>query len=194
MITKFAELMNKSTLAVVALTMGAAAQQDPFAPPERAWQQGAIYKNTIPTGWETLILADTEEEHEIARKVIEIYRLFEEGPTEENLAPLVSERYIQHSVFLPNGRAPLVELFGQSAEEYGDFINIDVHRVIVQDNYAFAHVNFRNLDTDNPNDLGIAAVDIYRFNDEGLLEEHWDVLQNVPAFSPNPNGMFLLAE
>lgn len=191
---KAATLTSKAALVVVALTMSAAAQEDPFAPPQRAWQQGAIYKNTIPTGWETLILADTEEEHEIARKVIEIYRLFEEGPTDENLAPLIAQRYIQHSVFLPNGRAPLAELFGQTFEEYGHVMSIDVHRVIVQDNYAFAHVNFRNLDNDDPNDLGIAAVDMYRFNDDGLLEEHWDVLQNVPAFSPNPNGMFLLAE
>jgi len=177
---------------LVALVTGAAAQDDPFAPPERAWQQGAIYKNSVPTDFETLILADTDEEHEIARKVIEIYRIFAEGPTDENLSHLISERYIQHSVYLPNGRAPLAELFGLAAEEYP--VTIDVHRVIVQDDYAFAHVNFRNLDTDDPRDMGMAAVDIYRFDEDGLLVEHWDVLQDVPAFSPNPNGMFLLAE
>lgn len=187
-----ARLTTKALMILVALSISAAAQDDPFAPPERAWQQGAIYKNTIPTDFETLILADTEEEHEIARKVIEIYRIFEMGPTDENLSHLISERYIQHSVYLPNGRAPLAELFGLAAEEYP--VQIDVHRVIVQDNYAFAHVNFRNLDTDNPNDMGTAAVDIYRFDENGLLVEHWDVLQDVPAFSPNPNGMFLLAE
>lgn len=188
---KAATLMSAAALAI-GVPLFSAASDDPFAPPERAWQQDAIYKNTIPTGWETLVLADTEAEREIARKVIEIYRLFESGPTDENLSPLIAERYIQHSVFIPNGRAPLAELFGQSAEEYP--VVIDIHRIIVQDNYAFAHVNFRNLDNENPNDLGMAAVDIYRFNDAGLLEEHWDVVQNVPAFSPNPNGMFLLAE
>ncbi|MEM1074990.1 MAG: nuclear transport factor 2 family protein [Pseudomonadota bacterium] len=168
------------------------AQDDPFAPPERAWQQGAIYKNSVPTGFSTLILADTEQEREIAQKVIEIYRIFESGPTDENLSHLISARYIQHSVYLPNGRAPLVELFGLAAEEYP--VQIDIHRIIVQENYAFAHVNFRNLDTANPKDLGLAAVDMYRFNDDGLLVEHWDVLQEVPAFSPNPNGMFLAAD
>ncbi|MEM0947265.1 MAG: hypothetical protein AAGB07_00105 [Pseudomonadota bacterium] len=187
-----ANLMLKAGIAFVALSMGAAAQDDPFAAPERAWQQGAIYKNTIPQGWETLILADTEEEREIADRIIEIYQVLSTNPSNETLAHLVVERYIQHSIFLPNGRVPFSELFGESAEQYP--VKIDVHRIIVQDKYAFAHVNFRNLDNDDPTDLGIAAVDIYRFNDDLLLAEHWDVLQDVPTFSPNPNGMFLLAE
>ncbi|MEL7487127.1 MAG: hypothetical protein AAGJ87_07930 [Pseudomonadota bacterium] len=174
---------------------GAFAQdaKDPFAPPTRAWEQGAIYKNTIPKTFKTHILADTDAEREIARKVIKIYDIFVEGPTNDNLAGLISDEYIQHSIFLPNGRAPLAELFGFSAEQYP--VAIDIHRIIVSGNYAFAHVNFRNLETDDPRDLGIAAVDMYRFDEEtGLLEEHWDVLQNVPSHSPNPNGMFLLAE
>ncbi|MEL6300478.1 MAG: hypothetical protein AAFR07_02435 [Pseudomonadota bacterium] len=167
--------------------------KDPFAPPTRAWEQAAIHRNSVPTDFETLILASTDAEKEIAQKVIRIYEIFEEGPTNENLAPYISDEYIQHSVFLPNGRAPLAELFGFSAEQYP--VAIDVHRIIVSGNYAFAHVNFRNLENDDPRDLGIAAVDMYRFDEEtGLLEEHWDVLQNVPSHSPNPNGMFLLAE
>lgn len=186
-------------LTLTVLVVGAEAQQtDPFAPPTRAWEQGAIYQNTIPESFETLILANTDEEKAIAERVIRIYEIFTEGPTNENLAPLISDEYIQHSIFLPNGRAPLAELFGMSVEERtaeGAKVSIDVHRIIVSGNYAFAHVNFRNLDNSDPRDLGIAAVDMYRFNAEtGILEEHWDVLQNVPSHSPNPNGMFLLAE
>ena len=186
-------LTTWAAVLLVGLSSNAAAQEDnPFAPPERAWQQGMIYRNTVPTGFEPLILADTPEEIAIAEKILEIYRIFENGPTNENLAPLISDEYIQHSSMLPNGRAPLAELFGRSWEQYPSAI--DVHRIMVQGNYAFAHVNFRNLETDDPRDLGMAAVDIYRFDEDGILVEHWDVLQNVPAFAPNPNGMFLLAE
>lgn len=170
-----------------------AQENDPFAPPTRAWEQGSIYRNSVPTDFETHILAETEAELEIAQRVLDMYEIFVNGPTDENLAPYISDEYIQHSIFLPNGRAPLAELFGGSAEERE--ISIDIHRIIVSGNYAFAHVNFRNLDFDDPRDLGIAAVDMYRFDEEtGLLEEHWDVLQNVPSHSPNPNTMFLLAE
>lgn len=196
-------IIPAALLAALTPSMSACAQQtdvattaksgDPFAPPTRAWEQGSIYKNTIPRNFKTHILADTDAEREIARKVIKIYEIFTEGPTDENLSGLISDKYIQHSIFLPNGRAPLAELFGFSAEQYP--VAIDIHRIIVSGNYAFAHVNFRNLETDDPRDLGIAAVDMYRFDEEtGLLEEHWDVLQNVPSHSPNPNGMFLLAE
>lgn len=187
-------LLAAAAIALLLTTPKSIAQEsNPFAPPTRAWEQGAIYKNSVPTNFETHILAETEAELEIAQKVLDIYEIFVTGATNENLAPYISDEYIQHSIFLPNGRAPLAELFGGSVEER--VISIDIHRVIVSGNYAFAHVNFRNLDHDDPRDLGIAAVDMYRFDEEtGLLEEHWDVLQNVPSHSPNPNTMFLLAE
>ena len=183
-----------SSLALIVATPPTLAQDaSAFAPPTRAWEQGAIYKNSVPIWFKTHILAATEAELQIVQRVLDIYEILVAGPTNENLAPYVSDEYIQHSIFLPNGRAPLAELFGGSAEERE--ISIDIHRIIVSGNYAFAHVNFRNLDHDDPRDLGIAAVDMYRFDEEtGLLEEHWDVLQNVPSHSPNPNTMFLLAE
>lgn len=37
----------------------------------------------------------------------------------------------------------------------------------------------------------MAAVDTYLFGADGRVEEHWDVLQDVPTHSANPNGMFL---
>ncbi len=32
-------------------------------------------------------------------------------------------------------------------------------------------------------------MDIFRIED-GLIKEHWDVIQEVPATSPNPNSPF----
>ena len=77
-----------------------------------------------------------------------------------------------------------------------------VHKIIAVGDYVWAHVNFLNLFTDDPNDTGIAGVDIYRMNAEGQAVEHWDTLQLVgtrqnsaPLIAPNipranANGMF----
>jgi predicted SnoaL-like aldol condensation-catalyzing enzyme len=57
---------------------------------------------------------------------------------------------------------------------------------------VWAHVNFINLYNDEPNDRGVAGVDIYRFNSDGKMVEHWDVLEEVPdpSKAANANGMF----
>ena len=55
-----------------------------------------------------------------------------------------------------------------------------------------ALVNFLNLDSDDPNGMGIAGIDIFRFNPDVKIVDHCNVLQEVPnsAKAANTNGMF----
>jgi predicted SnoaL-like aldol condensation-catalyzing enzyme len=80
--------------------------------------------------------------------------------------------------------------------------SIVVYRIIAVADYVLVHVNFLNLFNDDPEDTGIAVVDIYRMDADGRAIEHWDTLQLVgdpknsaPLIAPNipranANGMF----
>ena len=97
---------------------------------------------------------------------------------------LLGPKYIQH-----NPRA------GDGGEALRGLINIfksnspllkgEVKRVIVEGDLVVLHVHSRPT----PDALGNAIVDIFRV-ENGLIVEHWDVIQPVPEKSANTNTMF----
>src|SRR6201997_1592118 len=121
--------------------------------------------------------------------------------SEEGTAKFVSPAYIQHNPLIADGSVALGKFFAQITRERAN-ARVVVYRIIAAGDYVWAHVNFLNLFTDDPNDTGIAGVDIYRMDAEGQAVEHWDTLQLVgtpqnsaPIIAPdipraNANGMF----
>ncbi|MEO1657284.1 MAG: nuclear transport factor 2 family protein [Pseudomonadota bacterium] len=158
--------------------------------PTKSRDQELIYLQGVPKDFETHIFVADEQGAARAQQLIEIYKILEAGPTIEKVRKYVSDDYIQHSTMLPDGPQPLAMLFASSAKQYP--VKIDVHKVAVVGDFGMAHVNFRNLSTEDPADLGIAAVDMYYWGEDGKIVEHWDTLQNVPTHSANSNTMFLL--
>lgn len=57
--------------------------------------------------------------------------------------------------------------------------------MIAEGNLVVVHAHSRA----NDNDLGMAAIDIFRIQD-GKIVEHWDAVQAVSAKPANPNTMF----
>ncbi|MEM9670068.1 MAG: hypothetical protein AAF950_14190 [Pseudomonadota bacterium] len=160
-----------------------------FAPPTKSQDQQLDKRNTVSKDFETHIIVADEAGRARAERIMELYEVFATNPTGETLRPFLSDRYIQHSTGVPNGRNPIAMLFASSVAQYD--VKIDVHKIIVVGDWAMAHVNFRNVDNAEPDDLGTAAVDMYFFGPDGRVEEHWDVLQQVPTHSANTNGMFV---
>jgi predicted SnoaL-like aldol condensation-catalyzing enzyme len=97
-------------------------------------------------------------------------------------------KYIQHSPGLADGLAGLMVLVEEFDSLYSDY-SISVKRVIAEGDMTVAHCHYKF----GKNDLGKAIVEIFRFED-GLMVEHWDVIQEVPESevtgNANGNGMF----
>jgi predicted SnoaL-like aldol condensation-catalyzing enzyme len=106
-------------------------------------------------------------------------KVFNEGRADV-LSGLIAGPYIQHNPLFPDGPDPLMGYLKQAGG-----LPCEVKRLAIDGNLAFVHVRY-------PDWAGKehAAVDIFRFNDEGKIVEHWDVLQPVPDTSANNNTMF----
>lgn len=96
-----------------------------------------------------------------------------------------AEGYVQHSPGLANGLESLLELIAGFDRDFPGYA-IAVKRVIAEGDLVFAHCHY----TYGPRDpRGKAIAEIFRFEGARIVE-HWDVIQDVPATSRNPNGMF----
>ena len=121
--------------------------------------------------------------------------------SEESVARFMAPSYVQQNPLIPDGAAGLGKFFGQVTKERAR-ARVVVHRIIAVGDYVWAHVNFLNLFNDDPQDTGIAGVDIYKMDADGKAIEHWDTLQVVgdptnsaPWLAPNvpranSHGMF----
>ena len=109
----------------------------------------------------------------------------------EAVAKFLIPEYIQHNPLVPDGATGLAAFFDKVAKDRAD-LRVVVHRIAAAGDYVWAHVHFINLFNDNPEDRGIAGVDIYKMNAEGRAVEHWDVLQEIgdPKNVAHANGMF----
>ena len=134
--------------------------------------------------------------------ILRLYDLMiNQKKSQEATAKFVSPAYIQHNPLIADGSDALGKFFGKVTKERAR-ARVIVHKIIAVGDYVWAHVNFLNLFNDDPQDTGIAGVDIYKMGDDGRAIEHWDTLQFVgdpknsaPWFAPNvprsnPNGMF----
>ena len=151
-----------------------------------------------------LVIVDAHDRRAVrnVNNVLTLYQMMiNENQAVAGTAKYLTPGYIQHNPLIADGGPSLGKYFA-SVKAAHPRAHVVVYRIIASGDYVFAHVNFVNLLTDDPNDPGIAGVDIYKMNADGKAVEHWDTLQLVgdpknsaPWAAPNipranSNGMF----
>jgi len=94
------------------------------------------------------------------------------------------QHYVQHSSLADPGLDALKAFLARVRIESPD-ARQTIHRAMADGDLVMVHVHVERW----PGDPGLAVVDIFRC-EAGEIVEHWDVIQEIPADNPNPNGMF----
>jgi predicted SnoaL-like aldol condensation-catalyzing enzyme len=107
------------------------------------------------------------------------------NPMDSSAVPrFIAPDYIQHNQAVEPGREALMAFLDTIREQTPEAVH-DVKRAFVDGDHVAVHYHVRRW----PDDLGWAVIDIFRVAD-GLIVEHWDVMQDVIEGGPNPNSVF----
>jgi len=131
---------------------------------------------------------DLAQEQSNQRLVLDFYeRFFNQHQTTE-AAKVVADSYKQHNPTVPDGKAPFVNYFTEFYKTHPD-ARSEVVRSAAEGDLVYMHLHSKPDSTSR----GTAIFNVFRV-EHGLITEHWDVIQPVPAESANSNGMFGVAE
>ncbi len=127
---------------------------------------------------------EEQEERNRASAVAFYDLMFNQCRPSEAMAQYGGSQYIQHNPHVGDGREAFIEYFERMARDYPGK-SVSFKRVFAEGDHVILHCH-----QVWPGGLEYAGIDIFRFDEDGRIVEHWDVLQELPETSANANSMF----
>lgn len=129
-------------------------------------------------------MALSERELRNRELVLALYRNVLDPRDRSRLAEYLVPNYIQHSPAATDGLEGIGDFLDWLKRTHPGHRN-HIQRIFAQDDFVIVH-----LRVTVPGEPDLAVVDLFRLNEDGLIAEHWDVVQPVPKDPRNANGMF----
>jgi len=115
---------------------------------------------------------------------ISFLKLCAAGTPREGVQRFAAPGFRHHNAYFPASPDALFKGMEDNARQFPDKV-LDVKHALEDGDMVAVHSHVRM----KPGDKGIAVVHLMRF-EGGKVAEFWDVAMEIPADSPNANGMF----
>jgi predicted SnoaL-like aldol condensation-catalyzing enzyme len=125
-----------------------------------------------------------DELNQNKKNAIEFYKMAYNGNPKKATELYVGTKYIQHNPLVGDGIQAFIDYFERMYQEYPNK-SIEFVRSIAEDRMVALHTH-----QIWPDNVEYVTMDLFRFDENGKIVEHWDSIQQISEDSAHNNKMY----